>query len=112
MVLGSVAGDRARRKNYIYGAAKAGLHAYLEGLWARMRPAGVSVTIVKPGFVDTSMTWGQPRMFHLARLEDLARACLQGAEQGRAEIYYPGLWRPIMAVIKRLPRRFLAKLGI
>jgi NAD(P)-dependent dehydrogenase (short-subunit alcohol dehydrogenase family) len=58
VVLSSVAGDRGRLKNYVYGSAKAGLNTYLQGLRARLFRKGVSVTTVKPGFMDTDMTWG------------------------------------------------------
>ncbi|MBV8167372.1 MAG: SDR family NAD(P)-dependent oxidoreductase, partial [Alphaproteobacteria bacterium] len=66
VVLGSVAGDRGRLKNYVYGSAKAGLATFTAGLRNRLFRAGVLVTTVKPGFVDTAMTWGLPGLFLVA----------------------------------------------
>jgi short-subunit dehydrogenase len=70
--IGSVAGDRGRLSNYVYGAAKAGFHTYLAGLRNRMGRSGVHVMTVKPGFVDTAMTWGIDGMFLVASPQDVA----------------------------------------
>ena len=103
VIVGSVAGDRGRRKNYLYGSAKAGLAAYAEGLRARLLRYGVSVTLAKPGFIDTSMTWGLRGSFLLARPDKCALAILRAAERGRAEIYYPFFWWFIMLVVRHIP---------
>ena len=84
VVLSSVAGDRGRLKNHIYGSAKAGLNAFVEGLRARLYRRGVGVTLVKAGFIDTEMSFGHPGMFLVARPEDCASACLAAARSGRA----------------------------
>lgn len=112
VVLSSVAGDRGRLKNYVYGAAKAGLTAYLQGLRARLFRAGVSVTTVKPGFVDTAMTFGLPGMFLVASPDFVARTCLAAAKRGREEIYVPFFWWAIMTIIRNIPERIFKRLSI
>ncbi len=112
VVLGSVAGDRGRIKNYVYGSAKAGLHAYLQGLRARLFRAGVSVTTVKPGFIDTAMTWGLPGTFLVASPEACARACLRWAETGAESRYFPGFWWGIMTIIRAIPEPIFKRLSI
>lgn len=112
VVLGSVAGDRGRFSNHIYGSAKAGLHAFAEGLRARLWRAGVTVTLVKPGFVDTALTWGHKGMFLVAAPEECAAACLRAAGKGREVVYYPWFWRWIMLLIRAVPARFFKKLRI
>ena len=103
VILGSVAGDRGRLKNYVYGSAKAGLHAYSQGLRARLWRTGASVTLVKPGFVDSAMTWGMPGAFLLADPNRIGAACLKAAERGREVVYLPGFWRLIMMIVRALP---------
>jgi len=110
VVIGSVAGDRGRRKNYLYGSAKAGLAIYAGGLRARLFPAGVSVTLVKPGFVDTSMTWGLPGLFLVATPQDCAAAMMRAARKGRAVLYYPFFWRVIMLIIQHIPSNVMKRL--
>lgn len=112
VVLGSVAGDRGRRSNHIYGSAKAGLHTFLQGFRARMRRAGVSVTTIKPGFTDTAMTWGLPGMFLVASPEDVARRCLELAVKEADDAYVPGFWWAIMAIIRMIPERLFKRLDI
>lgn len=112
VVIGSVAGDRGRIKNYVYGAAKAGLHAYAQGLRARLCRSGVTVLTVKPGFVDTAMSYGQPGLFLIAQPEALARAILRAVERGRLVLYYPWFWRWIMLVIRHIPERIFQRLNI
>jgi short-subunit dehydrogenase len=112
VALSSVAGDRGRLKNYIYGSAKAGMSAYLQGLRARLFRSGVTVTTVKPGFVDTAMTFGRPGMFLVARPEALADACLKAGLAGRETLYFPWFWRVIMTLICAIPERVFKKLNI
>lgn len=112
IALGSVAGDRGRVKNYVYGSAKAGLHTYLQGLRARLFKAGAVVTTVKPGFVDTAMTFGRPGLFLVAAPEDIALTSLKAAEKGREVIYAPFFWTFIMLIIKSIPERIMKKLSI
>lgn len=110
VIVGSVAGDRGRRKNYIYGSAKAGLATYAEGLRARLLPSGATVTLVKPGFVDTAMTWGLPGLFLVSSPEKCAAAAMKAALTGREEIYHPGFWRLIMFVIRHIPAAVMKRL--
>lgn len=111
VVLGSVAGDRGRKKNYLYGSAKAGLHAFTQGLAAHLSTAGVSVLLVKPGVMDTAMTWGLKNPpLPLGQPEGLARACLRRAPQGGV-LYYPWFWRWIMLILTHLPRRIFNRLN-
>jgi short-subunit dehydrogenase len=112
VVLGSVAGDRGRRKNYLYGSAKAGLAAYLQGWRSRMLGDGVHVVTVKPGFVDTAMTWGLPGMFLVAPPEAVADAALTAVRKKRDVIYTPFFWRPIMSVIRAIPEPIFKRLSI
>ncbi|MBI1244570.1 MAG: SDR family NAD(P)-dependent oxidoreductase [Alphaproteobacteria bacterium] len=112
VALGSVAGDRGRLKNYVYGSAKAGLHAYLQGLRARLVRKGVHVVTLKPGFVDTAMTWGLPGMFLVASPETIAAAALDAATRKRDIVYAPGFWWGIMTIIRHIPERIFKKLNI
>ena len=111
MVIGSVAGDRGRLKNYVYGSAKAGLHAFTQGLRARLFRAGVQVTTVKPGFIDTAMTFGMRTGPLMASPEACARACLRLAERGRAVAYYPPIWRIVMLIIGLIPEPLMKRLS-
>ncbi len=109
---GSVAGDRGRLKNYVYGASKSGLHTYLAGLRNRLGRVGVHVMTVKPGFVDTAMTFGLPGLFLAAQPQSVAVACLNAAEKRRDVIYTPWFWRLIMLIIRSIPERIFKKLSI
>jgi decaprenylphospho-beta-D-erythro-pentofuranosid-2-ulose 2-reductase len=111
IALGSVAGDRGRLKNYIYGGAKAGLHVYLAGLRNRLARKGVHVMTVKPGFVDSAMTWGMPGLFLVAGPQDVARACLRAAQKRTDILYVPWFWRWIMAIICAIPERIFKRLS-
>jgi len=110
--VGSVAGDRGRIKNYVYGAAKAAFHTYLSGLRNRLGRSGAHVMTVKPGFVDTAMTWGLPGMFLVAKPEEVAEACLAGLAKGRNVLYVPWFWIGIMTIIRTVPERIFKKLSI
>ncbi|WP_042699576.1 SDR family oxidoreductase [Azospirillum sp. B506] len=102
--ISSVAGDRGRAANYVYGSAKAGFTAYLSGLGGRMAQHGVRVVTVRPGFVRTRMTEGLrlPPLL-TATPDEVARAILRAEAGGRADIYVRPIWRFIMAVIRSLP---------
>lgn len=112
-VIGSVAGDRGRRTNYVYGSAKAGLGVFVEGLRHRLARYGVRVVLVKPGFVDTPMTAGLPKGGMLwARPETVARDIRRGIERDTAVVYTPWFWRWIMRVIRGLPDAVFQRLSI
>jgi decaprenylphospho-beta-D-erythro-pentofuranosid-2-ulose 2-reductase len=103
--ISSVAGDRGRQSNYIYGASKAGLSAYLQGLRNRLSKSGVHVLTIKPGFVATAMTDGlvNPKSPLLASPERVARHIDRAIRLRRNVIYTPWFWRPIMLVIRSIP---------
>lgn len=110
--ISSVAGDRGRRSNYPYGAAKAGLTAYVSGLRSRLHSSGVHVLTVKPGFVDTAMTWGllKPNSPLNASPERVAQDIVQALERRRDEIYTPWFWWGIMRVVKAIPESLFKRL--
>lgn len=101
--ISSVAGDRGRQSNYLYGSSKGALTLLLQGLRVRLFKSGVNVTVVKPGFVDTKMTFGLPGLFLVARPEAVARRALAAVRAGRGEVYAPWFWYWIMLVIRWLP---------
>jgi short-subunit dehydrogenase len=108
-VLSSVAGDRARAPVALYGAAKAGLSHYLEGLDHAYRKEGLRTVCVKPGFVRTGLTDGLPEPPFAADADTVARTVLRAIERGRPVAYAPPIWRAVMAVVKRLPRAVLRR---
>ncbi|MCR9151932.1 MAG: SDR family NAD(P)-dependent oxidoreductase [Rhodobacteraceae bacterium] len=110
--LGSVAGDRGRLGNYVYGAAKAGFHTYLSGLRNRLGRSGAHVVTVKPGFVDTAMTWGLPGMFLVAAPDAVAQDILRAVRRRRNVIYTPGFWLLIMLIIRHVPEPIFKKMKI
>lgn len=103
-VLSSVAGDRARKPVVLYGAAKAGLSYYLEGLDHRFRDAGLRVICVKPGFVKTAMTAGLKVPPFAGEPDAVAQRIVKAADAGTPVVYAPAAWWLVMAVIRRLPR--------
>jgi short-subunit dehydrogenase len=106
----SVAGDRGRQSNYIYGSAKAGLSAYLQGLRNRLHHAGATVTTIKPGFVDTSMTFGKEGVFLAADPQKAGAVMARAALRGASVVYVPWFWRGIMLIIKGLPERVFRRM--
>ncbi len=110
--VGSVAGDRGRIGNYVYGSAKAGFHTYLSGLRNRLTRSGGHVVTVKPGFVDSAMTWGIEGMFLVAPPEKVATDLLRAVEKKKNVIYTPFFWAIIMGIITRIPERIFKKMSI
>jgi NAD(P)-dependent dehydrogenase (short-subunit alcohol dehydrogenase family) len=112
VVLGSVAGDRGRRANYIYGAAKAGLSTLVEGISHRFRGTGPRAVIVKPGPTDTAMTAGMTKGGPLwATPEVVAGVVRKAADSGGPVVYAPARWRPIMAIIRMIPAPIFNKMN-
>jgi short-subunit dehydrogenase len=109
-VFSSVAGERGRKPVVLYGAAKAGLSRYLEGLDHRYRDRGLRTVCVKPGFVRTSMTDGLPVPPFAGEPERVAPRVLRAIERGQPVVYVPGIWRWIMLVIRMLPRAVMRRL--
>ena len=102
-VISSVAGDRGRQSNYIYGTAKAGLTTFLQGLRHRLHRAQVNVLTIKPGFVNTPMTKQFKKGLLWATPDVVAVSIVKAIEKKKSEIYVPWFWRYIMCVIKSIP---------
>jgi len=111
-VISSVAGDRGRQSNYVYGAAKAGLTAFASGLRNRLQKSGVSVVTIKPGFVDTPMTAHVKKGPLFARPDTVARAIVRAIDRRKDVVYVPGFWRPIMWLIRSIPERIFKRLSL
>lgn len=111
-VISSVAGDRGRASNYVYGSAKAMVTAFTSGLRQRLYKSNVSLVTIKPGFVDTPMTsdfkkgflWSQPGL--------VARKIIKAIDNKQAEVYAPDFWRYLMLVIRLMPTFIFRKLEI
>lgn len=108
----SVAGERGRRSNYLYGSAKGGLTLFLEGLRSRLFPLGVKVITVKPGFVDTAMTFGMPGLFCVASAKSVGERIAKAAKGRKTTLYIPGFWRLIMFIIKAIPEPLFKRLKL
>lgn len=109
----SVAGDRGRKANYLYGSAKAALTAYLSGLRNRLSESSVHVMTVKPGFVDTKMTAGMDLPEKLtAQPDEVADAIYASQQKNRNEIYTKWIWRYVMLIIKSIPERLFKNMSI
>jgi NAD(P)-dependent dehydrogenase (short-subunit alcohol dehydrogenase family) len=113
LVIGSVAGDRGRRSNFVYGATKGGLARLVEGIAHKLAPLGARAVLIKPGFVDTPMTasftkkgllWSKP--------EQIAPLIAAAAKSGGPVVYAPHSWRLIMLIIRHLPTFIFNKLNI
>jgi NAD(P)-dependent dehydrogenase (short-subunit alcohol dehydrogenase family) len=110
----SVAGDRGRASNYVYGSAKAGLTAFLSGLRNRLSKQGLRVVTVKPGFVRTRMTAGMklPPLL-TAEPDEVGRAIFNAAERGGGDvIYVRWIWRFVMLIIRLIPERIFRRLSL
>lgn len=107
----SVAGERGRKPVVLYGAAKAGLSHYLEGLDHKFADQGLRVVTVKPGFVHTSMTAGLPAPPFAGEPEQVARDVLRALDRGKPVVYTPWPWRWVMTVIRWLPRLVMRRVG-
>jgi short-subunit dehydrogenase len=113
VAMSSVAGDRGRKKNYIYGAAKAGLSAYLSGLRNRLYDKNITVLTVKPGFVATKMTRHLQLPEKLtAQPGQIAQAIYQAQCKGKNVLYFPKKWQLIMLVIKSIPESLFKTLNL
>ncbi len=112
-IIGSVAGDRGRRANYTYGAAKGLLARYAEGLEHRFAGSGVAVVLLKPGPTDTPMAADhKAHGRRLASVEDVARTIVRGIDARKAVVYAPPLWQLIMLIVRHLPRFVFNRLSI
>lgn len=110
-VWSSVAGERGRKPIVIYGAAKAGLTQYLEGLDHKHRSEGLRVVTVKPGFVKTDMTAGLKPPPFAGEVDEVAELVVAAIDRGDPVVYAPRAWRVVMAVIRTLPRFVMRRVG-
>lgn len=112
-IVGSVAGDRGRKSNYVYGAAKGLLNRYAQGMQHRFAGTGVSIVLIKPGPTDTPMTADlKSTGAKLASAEEVAELIVEGVEQSKPEVYAPKKWALIMMVIRHLPKFVFNKMNI
>jgi decaprenylphospho-beta-D-erythro-pentofuranosid-2-ulose 2-reductase len=112
-VISSVAGDRARASNYVYGSAKAAVSAFCEGLRSRVAKSGVHVLTIKPGFVDTPMTKGMklPAAL-LATPDQVAHDIVKAIGRKRSTLYTPAIWALIMLIIRNIPGPIFRRLNL
>jgi decaprenylphospho-beta-D-erythro-pentofuranosid-2-ulose 2-reductase len=112
VVISSVAGDRGRQSNYVYGSAKALVTAFTSGLRQRLYPAGVRVITIKPGFVDTPMTAAFPKGALWAKPASIAKGIVDAVDAGATVRYLPGFWRLIMLIIRSIPESVFQRLKL
>jgi short-subunit dehydrogenase len=111
-VISSVAGDRGRSSNYLYGSAKAAVSAFLSGLRQRMAKHGVDVITIKPGFVDTPMTREFKKGALWAKPEAIASGIVKAVDKGRSVVYLPRFWFGIMTIIRCIPEFLFKRLSL
>ena len=104
-VISSVAGDRGRASNYVYGSAKAMLTAFTSGLRQRLHKSNVSVVTIKPGFVDTPMTSEFKKGFLWARPSVVGKKIVESIDKKKSEVYVPSFWWMVMLIIKLIPSK-------
>ena len=110
-IISSVAGDRGRKSNYVYGSAKAALSAFSSGLRGRLSAKGVNVLTIKPGFVDTPMTADLPKNPLYSSPQQIGKGIFDAMKNGKNVVYLPGFWRLTMMVVKAVPEGIFKKLN-
>jgi decaprenylphospho-beta-D-erythro-pentofuranosid-2-ulose 2-reductase len=111
-VISSVAGDRGRKSNYVYGASKGALTIFVDGVRNRIDRAGVHVLTIKPGFVTTPMTAHLPQGPLFAPPSRVAAGIFRAVEKRKDVVYVPAFWAVIMLIIRMIPRRIFKKLNV
>ncbi len=111
-VISSVAGDRGRPSNYVYGTTKAAVSTFLQGLRSRLYKSGVSVVTIKPGLVDSPMTAALKKGPLFASPQRVGRGVYQAMKKGKAVVYLPGYWRGIMFVVRSIPEGVFKRLSL
>lgn len=111
-VISSVAGDRGRQSNYVYGTAKGALTIFLQGLRNRLSKANVQVLTIKPGFVDTPMTREFKKGLLWVKPASVARSIVRAIDKRKDVIYTPFFWRYIMLIIKLIPEKIFKKMSL
>lgn len=112
-VISSVAGDRGRQSNYVYGAAKGMVSIFAQGLRNRLTKSGVDVVTIKPGFVDTPMTAEFDKSGPLwAKPEQVAAGIIKAMQKGKGDVYLPWFWWGIMEIIKHIPEAIFKRMSL
>jgi len=111
-VISSVAGDRGRKSNYVYGSSKGALSIFLDGVRNRIDRAGVHVLTIKPGFVATPMTAHLPKNALFAEPSKVATGIFNAIRKRKDVVYVPGFWAIIMLILRLIPRRIFKKLNV
>ena len=111
-IISSVAGDRGRRSNYVYGAAKGALTIFLQGLRSRLTQSGVAVVTIKPGFVDTPMTASLKKGLLFASSRRVGEGIYNAMKKGKEVVYLPWFWRYIMLIVRSIPEPIFKKMSI
>jgi decaprenylphospho-beta-D-erythro-pentofuranosid-2-ulose 2-reductase len=114
VVIGSVAGDRGRKSNHVYGATKAGLAVLVQGIAHRLAGSGARAVVIKPGFIDSPMTAHIPggRGLLWAKPDAIARIIRRAADKGGPVVYAPGFWRLILLIIRAVPAAIFHKTNL
>ncbi|MEE9441093.1 MAG: SDR family oxidoreductase [candidate division Zixibacteria bacterium] len=110
-VISSVAGDRGRKNNYVYGASKGGLSIFLDGLRGRLAQSNVNVITIKPGFVDTPMTQEYEKGLLWSKPETIAKCIKAAIDKRKGVAYVPKFWYWIMFIIRHIPEKIFKKLN-
>jgi short-subunit dehydrogenase len=111
-VISSVAGDRGRKSNYVYGTAKAALTTFLQGLRNRLSSSGVTVVTVKPGFVATPMTAHMKSGLLTASPQAVGQGIYEAMMKKKDVVYLPWFWQPIMFIVKSIPESVFKRLSL
>ena len=111
-VISSVAGDRGRKSNYVYGSAKAALSTFVDGLRNRLYSKNVHVLTIKPGFVDTPMTEHMKKGALFATPKKVASDIVKAIDKKKDVLYTPWFWQPIMMIIKAIPETIFKRMSI
>lgn len=111
-VISSVAGDRGRQSNYLYGSAKAGVSSFMQGLRNRFGKSEIKVITIKPGMVDTPMTEDLPKGLLFASAATVGKGIYEAMINGKDVVYLPGYWRCIMHIIKHIPESIFKKMSL
>jgi len=111
-VITSVAGDRGRQSNYVYGAAKGMVSIFLQGLRNRLHGFNIHVLDIKPGFIDTPMTANLSKNFLWAKPNYVAKQIVQGIKNKKQTLYTPSFWRLIMFIIRQIPESIFKRLTL
>ncbi len=111
-VISSVAGDRGRQSNYVYGTAKAAVTTFLQGLRGRLAKSNVVVLTIKPGLIDTPMTADLKKGPLMASARSVGEGIYKAIQKKNEVVYLPAIWLPIMLIVKSIPERVFKRLSI